>query len=68
MFFTERKVKFCRDSNVGICKECGEEIDNVLPNEENIHCPECDEFEVVGIDKAIACGLIEIMDEKDILK
>jgi hypothetical protein len=63
MFFTKRKVQFCRNSNTGICKECGELIDNIKPDDENVHCPDCDEFEVVSIDKAIACGLVEICDE-----
>lgn len=68
MFFTKIKVDFYRDANIGICKECGERIDNVLPDEDNIYCPECDYFEVIGINKAIACGLVEIIDEKDIMK
>lgn len=59
MTFSTNKIDFMRSNNIGICKECGEEIEDISPDEEAVYCPECDSFDsVVGINVALAIGMV----------
>lgn len=47
-----------RESNIGICQECGAERECCEPDADGYDCPDCGAMEVQGVDNLLAAGLV----------
>jgi len=59
---TEEEYLDYSNAYCGICTECGEINDGVEPDAEGYLCSNCDEEAVTGIENALICDLIEIIE------
>lgn len=59
---TEEEYTEACESYQGICIACGELRDMVEPDAEGYECEECGAFEVKGMEQALICGDIDIID------
>jgi len=58
MTYTEEELYELMDENIGICKNCKEEIEGTEPDIENGTCPCCGSHSVMGIENALLIGII----------
>jgi len=60
---TEDEFNELREGDSGICLNCGEvRYGGTEPDAENYPCEECGKNKVQGVEMAIVCGNIEIVE------
>jgi hypothetical protein len=52
-----------RMDDAGLCVECGAIVDGVEPDARGYECPECRARAVMGIEEALLCGRVKIVDD-----
>lgn len=67
MIMTESKYLEHRDEYDGYCFSCGyvTNYGEVEPDADKRKCDECGKYKVMGIDNALICGYIDIIEDEE---